>query len=123
MRLLIDESVDAPLVVWLRGQGHDVVSVAEVAQGTPDSGVAILAASENRYLITFDRDFGEIVFRRGILPGGVAFFRIKAKSPEHLFLNFTSLWPDVEQRLPGHFVTATPRRIRVRALPDRVAPQ
>ncbi|MBI5763189.1 MAG: DUF5615 family PIN-like protein [Planctomycetes bacterium] len=119
MRLLTDENVDAPLVRWLRGLGHDVASVQEDASGASDLEIANQAVTGNRCLITFDRDFGDIIFRKGVRPPGVAYFRIRAGSPEHLFIQFTSLWPDVEQRLLEHFVTATPRRIRVRALPHR----
>ena len=51
MRFLADESCDYAAVHALRGAGHDVVAVAEVARGAEDSVVIELARSERRVLL------------------------------------------------------------------------
>ena len=48
---------------WLRSQGHDVFSVYDDAQGADDESILRLACSEDRIVITCDKDFGELVFR------------------------------------------------------------
>lgn len=45
MRLLADESVDAPVVAALRAAGHDVVFVLESYRSIPDEQVLALAAA------------------------------------------------------------------------------
>ena len=46
-------------------------------------GVAALCADQQRILLTFDKDFGEIVFRRGLPTGsGVALFRFTPDTPK-----------------------------------------
>lgn len=63
LRLLIDEDTqDARLVVRLRTEGHDVVTVNEAGlRGQPDSVVLAQAARDQRVLMTMNcRDFLEL---------------------------------------------------------------
>lgn len=62
MRFLADESCDFAIVRALRGAGHDVLAVAEIAPRAEDPEVVQLAVGEGRLLLTEDKDFGRIVF-------------------------------------------------------------
>ena len=50
----------------LAGLGHDVRAASEMAPGTSDEDLLALAYNEQRVLITEDKGFGELVFRRGL---------------------------------------------------------
>ena len=63
MRLLADESVDRPVTVRLRADGHEVASIAEDSPGVNDREVLARAVRANALLITADKDFGELVYR------------------------------------------------------------
>ena len=76
MKLLADESVDAPIVARLRGDGHEVPSVAEDSPGLPDLGVLARAHQEGVVLITGDKDFGELVYRQRLPHSGVLLLRL-----------------------------------------------
>ena len=65
MRLCANENVPGDCVAALRQRGHDVLWIREAARGSPDDAVLTRAQAEARLLITFDKDFGELVFRRG----------------------------------------------------------
>lgn len=75
-RLLADESVDLAIVEALRAAGHDVTYVAEVLPGAPDGEVLAIAARQRRLLVTADKDFGELVFRRRQISAGVLLLRL-----------------------------------------------
>lgn len=81
MRWLADECVAASLVAFLRADGHDVLYVAEVAAGFSDVDVIALAFREKRLLLTEDKDFGDLVFRRGSAAPGVVLMRIEPENP------------------------------------------
>ncbi len=63
MKILADESVDAPVVGALRKAGYDVEFVLEISPGIPDSDVLRLAIQKKRFLITSDKDFGELAVK------------------------------------------------------------
>ena len=65
MRVCANENVSADCVNRLRQSGHDVLWIREAAPGSSDPDVLARASGEERLLITFDKDFGELAFRRG----------------------------------------------------------
>jgi predicted nuclease of predicted toxin-antitoxin system len=78
--------------------------------------VIALSADQERVLFTFDKDFGELVFRHGpSAAGGVVLFRITPESPDDaagLALALVDSQPD----LAGTFCVVTHDRIRVRQI-------
>jgi predicted nuclease of predicted toxin-antitoxin system len=80
MNFLADESCAGVVIVALREAGHDVVAIAEVAQGATDEQVLDRALNENRILITEDRDFGELVFAHRRPSTGVILLRFDSRA-------------------------------------------
>ena len=76
MRWLADECVDAGLVARLRDAGHDVVYMAEAAPAESDVEVMQRAQADGRLLLTEDKDFGDLVFRRGQQVPGIVLLRV-----------------------------------------------
>ena len=116
MDLLADESVDFPIIKWLRERGHDVVAIADSIAGASDLQVLQTAVNLRRVLLTFDRHFGELVFRHQIKPPGLVYVRIRTTSAPSLYRRFQAHWPTIESRILGHFVIMSAHRIRLRLL-------
>ncbi len=51
---------------FLRHDGHDVAWVRTDAPGSTDQQVLARAVAEDRILLTFDKDFGDLAFRAGL---------------------------------------------------------
>ena len=62
MRILADTNLNEPTVTALRNAGHDVVWMYEDDRQMADPNILARAVRDNRLLITFDRDFGELTF-------------------------------------------------------------
>ena len=76
--LLADENFPLPVVNSLIAAGYDVLAVARVSPGLADQAVLQLACEEGRCLLTFDSDFGDLVFFHGVLPPpAILYFRIQ----------------------------------------------
>lgn len=61
MRFLADMGVSIRVVDWLREAGHDAVHLRdEGLQRLPNGSIFQKAIVENRVVLTFDLDFGEI---------------------------------------------------------------
>lgn len=118
MNLLADENIPPPVVEWLREEGHDVLAVREFARGSQDPHVLSFAAASRRVLLTRDRDFGELVYRRYLPAAGIVLLRIRAKSKLEFLNLFRSFWPRIEAAADGRFVVVTNRAVRFRPLPE-----
>ena len=112
MRFLVDENAGPSVARWLREQGHDVVSVFETARGTPDDEVISQAFSENRILITSDKDFGDMVYRERRPHHGVIMLRLR---DERLVMKIDvlgRLLADYASRLSDNYVVVSEHRVR-----------
>jgi len=116
MRILADENVDRTIVEWLRARGHDVRWVAESSSGASDRRVLSDSWCAGRIVVTFDLDFGELVYRDQCDAEGIVLIRIRARNPATLLAHFTTGWPRVESRVQGHFVVMGRSKIRIRPL-------
>lgn len=117
MDYLINENIPAAVVSALRGQGHDVTWIRTTAPGLSDVEVLEIAQKENRILITFDKDFGELAFRLG-LPAqcGVVLFRISMPSSRYI-ARMVIIALESRNDWIGHFTVIEDDRIRMRPLP------
>ncbi|MBX3729205.1 MAG: DUF5615 family PIN-like protein [Candidatus Sumerlaeia bacterium] len=122
MRIAADENVPALLVRWLRDDGHDVTWVREQSPGAADSEVLRTSTLERRVVLTLDKDFGELVFRRRMRATGVVLVRLATDSPTDLLAKWIARWDEVRVLAEGRFVIVEADGIRVRALPPLTAP-
>ena len=82
MRILADANMNENAVALLRDGGHDVVWVKEEQPRALDPNVLAWSTREERLLITFDKDFGELTQRRQLAaPHGIFLFRIPDEIP------------------------------------------
>ena len=111
-RYLADENFPGAMVRLLRDQDNDVLYAAETLISAQDEIVLQTAATENRILLTFDRDFGELAFRRRKSQApGIVLFRIGSLSPEALFTFIESFFSS-QPTLRGFFTVASPGHFR-----------
>ena len=60
----MDESTDARITEALRDAGFKIFSIQEMMPGTDDTDIIELAAKEDAYILTKDKDFGdELVYQ------------------------------------------------------------
>src|SRR5579871_2303018 len=116
MRFLANENFPGAAVAALAAAGHNVVWIRTAAPGIADSDVLAWAAREERILLTFDKDFGELA-RRAVLPRACGIVLVRVPMPKPA---------DVGRRLAdaivgrddwaGHFSVIEPGRVRMRPL-------
>jgi predicted nuclease of predicted toxin-antitoxin system len=83
VRLLADENVHHTVILRLRAAGHDVVAVAEYAPGSEDPDVMAQAVRDRRILITYDRDYGQLVFARALpAPLAIVYVRLRTSAED-----------------------------------------
>jgi predicted nuclease of predicted toxin-antitoxin system len=78
LKLLIDENISPEVTRNLRTLGYDVNSARESCKGCPDEEIVEIAKKEERTIITFDLDFGELYRNLGV---SSIVLRLKTKRP------------------------------------------
>jgi len=88
--------------------------VADMNPGLPDTQVLSLCRRHEAILITSDKDFGEMVFRRGEAHHGIVLLRMAGASPDTKARALTSFVAAHGARIPGAFSVVEPGRWRIR---------
>jgi predicted nuclease of predicted toxin-antitoxin system len=116
--LLANENVPAPAIAALRRAGVTVVSVAETMPRASDRAVLAYAVQHQLWVLTFDRDYGELVFaREAAAPPAIVFVR-QAPQPAAGFGHDVLAVLDDADFASGHLVVLSGNRLRRRALPS-----
>src|SRR5438132_13269252 len=114
MRFLADENVSRLVVAQLRAAGFDVASVRETRPGASDKDVLDEADSDDRVLITEDRDFGELVVRQRLKVRGIILLeldRVSNAAEAELVAEIVRIHGS---KLTGNLLGVEPTRVRVR---------
>jgi len=84
MKLLANENIPLITVNILKEEGLDIISISEENSGITDKEVIDLAVQQSRTIITFDRDYGDLIFNKGMKPpNGVIYLRFDCLSPDY----------------------------------------
>jgi predicted nuclease of predicted toxin-antitoxin system len=116
MRFLANENIPGAAIEALRAVGNDVVWIRVDAPGSSDPQVLARAAREQRILLTFDKDFGELAKASPLAARcGVILLRIPMTRPDSVGRQLAELIM-ARRDWAGHFSVIEPGRIRMRQL-------
>ncbi len=83
MKLLANENFPLKSVLYLRSKGFDISSVGLDNPSIKDNAVMDIAINEDRTILTFDRDYGELIFKHNYKPQrGVIYLRLDSYEPD-----------------------------------------
>lgn len=120
MKFLVDNALSPAVREALQKAGHDAVHARDRGlHAADDPELFVLAADEDRVLISADTDFGTLLAKRQATKPSVILFRHgidhrPSVQAEILLANLPSLTDALED---GSLVTIEPTRVRVRRLP------
>lgn len=85
MKLLANENFPIKSVLYLKSKGFDISSIGTDNPSIQDHAVMTIAIREERTILTFDRDYGELIFKYNYRPkNAVIYLRLdeyKAEEP------------------------------------------
>lgn len=94
-----------------------MVAISEESPGIKDSAVLLRASVEQRVIITFDRDYGELLYRHRLSsPGGIVYLRFAPLTPEEPAHYILRLLQVENLDFTGKFTVADRQRVRQRPL-------
>jgi predicted nuclease of predicted toxin-antitoxin system len=91
----------------LSAAGHDVIVIALESPGISDETVLDRAVREGCILLTFDSDYGDLLYRKGLQPPeGVVYLRFIPTLPEEPAEYLLSLLEQPEISISNTFTVA-----------------
>ena len=77
MKLLANENFPIKSIHYLKSKGFDITSIGVDNPSIQDHVVMTIAIREVRTILTFDRDYGELIFKHNYKPQkGVIYLRL-----------------------------------------------
>lgn len=116
MIFVADENIDTDIIESLRKYGINIISISEDHPSIPDSDVLEISNRHKAVLITADKDFGELVFRRGEVSEGVILLRIFGISQEQKASLVLEVFKNHLNEFRGCFTVITKDKIRVKKM-------
>jgi len=81
MKLLANENFPLESVYFLKSKNIDIISIQENFAGMTDIEVLKKTQKEGRIILTFDKDYGELIYKSKVkFTAGIVFFRLIPKS-------------------------------------------
>ena len=119
MKFLADMGVAWRIVEWLRSIGHDVKHLREEGlKKLPDKDIFSKADSEQRIILTFDLDFGEIAAFSKTANVCAVIFRLHNTRTPHVIDRLATILSSCTKELKsGAIIIVEESRHRVRHLP------
>ena len=118
MQFLANENFPLPSIRLIRKTGYDITSITEDSPGIEDTEVLNRATHEQRVVLTFDRDYGELIYRLQLpSPTGIIYFRFRPRTPEEPAIVLLNLFKTEGLQLEGLFTVLKRDQIRQRPLP------
>lgn len=115
MKLLANENFPLSSVKILKDSGFDMICVGIDFSGILDSEVMQIAMDQKRTILTFDRDYGELIFKKGFKPEmGVIYLRWNDFQPETPGEYLRDLFSSGEIDFTGKLTVISEKSIRQR---------
>ncbi len=114
LKFLVDENLGFALAKWLENKGFDVNAIILTMAGSSDEDVLEKAFSENRILITNDKDFGEKIFAKKMQHCGVILLRLQIETKENKIKVLENLLKSNIDNLSCNYIVVTESKIKIR---------
>ncbi len=114
MKLLADENIEREFIEALREANFNVVSVRENYIGIADDEILQIAEDEKAVILTYDTDFGELVFRYSLKSRGVILLRLSGLSLAEKIDKTIVTIREHEAELENAFTVVSENLVRIR---------
>jgi len=111
--LLLDENVGLRVYEELRRRGYEVQTAIEELRGAPDEEVIEAALSNDKIIITMDKDFGYLA--QAYNPPGIILLKLRIPTIQHR-LEAILRALQIDERLYGCITVVTETSIRRRPI-------
>jgi predicted nuclease of predicted toxin-antitoxin system len=117
LTFLANENFPKASILILREKAITVISVTDEMKGAKDTSVLQRANKENAIILTFDRDYGELIYKNKLISvAGVVCYRLEDDLPHEAAEILLDLLDNPDIKLFGFYTVVERDKIRQRRL-------
>ncbi len=113
IRYLADENIPLVVIKELSEQGFSIESIASSKKGMTDIEIMKFAFDKELVIITFDKDFGQLIFKEKVKSKGIILLRIPPTSPDKIKSFIKQILEDKEFNPLEKFVVIYEKHMRI----------
>lgn len=114
MKILADENIEREFIEALREADFDILSVREDYVGITDDEVLQVAEDQSAVILTYDKDFGELIFRYSLKSRGVILLRLSNLILTEKIEKTITVIREHEAELENAFTVVSENLVRIR---------
>lgn len=114
MKFLADENIEREFIEASREADFDVLSVREDFIGLADDEILPIAVEKQAVILTYDTDFGELVFRFSLKSHGIILLRVHGLSLAEKIGKTIFAIREHESELENAFTVISENSVRIR---------
>jgi predicted nuclease of predicted toxin-antitoxin system len=118
----LDESIERQVADALMNEGYQIWYILDMERGIHDEEVLAIANLNDALLLTVDKDFGELVFRKKMISTGVVLFRVFGLTNYEKAALAVLVMREHGDELLNAFAVVTPETIRLRKINSPLNP-
>ena len=116
LKFLVDVGVSKKVEQYLQEQGYDTKAVRTIDTRMSDQAIIRLAASEDRMVITMDKDFGELVYHSALKHSGVLLLRLEDATGSEKLKVVSNILKNYSHQIKNHFCVYQNNKFRIRRI-------
>lgn len=113
-KIIADENIDYDIVKILREKNFDIFSILESLPSISDFDVLSSASFGECFLITNDKDFGELIYKNNLSHNGILLIRLGDMDREEKIKLVIETIIENFEKMQNHFCVLTNKQLRIR---------
>ena len=114
LKFLVDVGVGKGIEKYLLEEGYDTKVVRNIDPRMEDEEIIRTAISENRMIITMDKDFGELVYHSSMEHSGVLLLRLEDATGSEKLLVVKHIMKNYSDRIKNCFCVFQNDKFRIK---------
>lgn len=114
LTFLVDVGVGKKIEEWLVKEGFDTKSIRDLDPRMPDYEILKIASSDQRMVLTMDKDFGELVYSSNMPHTGVLLMRLEDYNGAEKLAVIQKILYEHQEEIIGKFCVFKDNKLRIR---------
>ncbi len=113
-KFIIDVGVGKIIEEWLKKEGYEVIIIRTINAAMEDMEIIKLANQQDAVIISMDKDFGELVFKKKLFHKGILLLRLEDAVAEEKLAAIQNILPKYLTEIRDNFSVYQNGKLRFR---------